>query len=305
MPRERLRVLTWHVHGSYLAYLAHCGHDLYLPVGPKANGYAGRTDSFDWPENVHEVPVEQVRSLPLDVILFQSRRHWEVDQHEILSEAQRHLPRIFLEHDPPRESPTETRHVVDDPDVLLVHVTHFNELMWNSGRTPTRVIEHGVAVPADVEYDGHIPSGIVVVNGLNWRGRRLGSDVFQRARREVPLVLVGMESLELGGQGEVPPRELARTMAGYRFFFNPIRWTSLGLSVLEAMSVGLPVVGLATTELVDVVEDGVSGFLSTDIDVLVDRMRQLLDDPALARRLGSETRRTAHSRFGIERFAAD
>lgn len=27
-----LRILTWHVHGSYLYYLSHAGHDLYLPV---------------------------------------------------------------------------------------------------------------------------------------------------------------------------------------------------------------------------------------------------------------------------------
>jgi ADP-heptose:LPS heptosyltransferase len=29
---------------------------------------------------------------------------------EILTEAQRRLPRIYLEHDPPREHPTDTRH---------------------------------------------------------------------------------------------------------------------------------------------------------------------------------------------------
>ena len=134
----RLRVLTWHVHGNYLWYLSHVPHDLYLPVTADGHdGYGGRSGAFPWPENVHEVPAEDVRDLDVDCVVFQSHQQWRRDQFEVLSEDQRRGPRVFLEHDPPRESPTDTRHPVDDPRVLLVHVTHFNDLMWDSGRTPT------------------------------------------------------------------------------------------------------------------------------------------------------------------------
>ena len=59
----------------------------------------------------------------------------------------------------------------------------------------------------------------------------------------------------------------------YRFVFNPIRYTSLGLAVLEAMMIGIPIVGLATTEMVTVVENGVSGYLDTNVDNLIERCR--------------------------------
>ena len=111
-----------------------------------------------------------------------------------------------------------------------------------------------MVVPDDARYSGHLERGITVVNGLAQRGRRLGLDVFLEAREQVPLDLVGMASEELGGLGEVPPPELARTMAAYRFYFHPVRYTSLGLSLCEAMTVGLPVVGLATTELPTVID---------------------------------------------------
>ena len=153
---------------------------------------------------------------------------------------------------------------MDDPDTLLVHVTPFNALMWDSGRTPTRVIEHGVFVPDDARYSGELDRGIVVVNHLNRRGRRLGADIFERVRHEVPLDLVGMDAESLGGLGEVAPSELARFASRYRFFFNPIRYTSLGLAVIEAMMIGLPIIGLATTELATVIENGISGFVATD-----------------------------------------
>lgn len=301
-----LRVLTWHVHGSYLWYLSHVPHDLFLPVRPgRPEGYGGRGATFPWPSNVHEVPAEEVQRLQFDCVLTQSHRNWLHDREEILSPAQRALPAIHLEHDPPRQSPTDTRHPVDDPSALLVHVTHFNQLMWDSGRTPTRVIEHGVVVPPDVRYEGELERGVVVVNGLRRRGRRLGADVFERARRHVPLDLVGMLSEEAGGLGEVAPPEVARFVARYRFFFHPIRYTSLGLAVCEAMMAGVPVVALATTEMATVVENGVSGWIDTDVDALVERMKELLADPGEARRLGEGARRAARERFSIDRFAAD
>ncbi len=301
-----LRILTWHVHGSYLYYLTQARHEFYLPVKPgRPEGYGGRLSGFPWSDNVHDVPAEEVRNLQLDCILFQSRKNYLEDQHEILTGVQQRLPQIYLEHDPPREQPTDTRHIVDDPNVLLVHVTHFNQLMWDSNRTPTRVIEHGVMVPSGIHYTGEIPRGLVIVNGLASRGRRLGADVFERVRQEVPLELVGMGSEKLGGLGEVRHDQLPAFASRYRFFFNPIRYTSLGLAVCEAMMVGLPVVGLATTEMVTVVENGVSGYINTDVGKLVEAMHELLNDPDRSRVLGKAAFCRARSRFNIERFTSD
>jgi glycosyltransferase involved in cell wall biosynthesis len=303
---KRLRILTWHVHGSYLYYLTRSPHDFYLPTKPgKPEGYGGRLPGFNWGDNVHDIAADAVRHKEFDCVLFQSAKNYEVDQYEILTPEQRQLPRLFLEHDPPRQHPTDTPHVVDNPDVLLVHVTGFNQLMWNCGRTPTRVVEHGVTVPDSVCYSGEIPKGIVVVNGLRSRGRRLGVDIFEQIREQVPLDLVGIDAQSLGGLGEVSHAELPELITRYRFFFHPIRYTSLGLAVCEAMCLGMPIVGLATTELPTVVENGVSGYIHTHPAVLVQQMQQLIDDPALAQRLSQGARQAGQSRFNIQRFVAD
>ena len=306
--RRRLRILTWHVHGSYLWYLSHVRHELYLPVAPgRPHGYGGRAGAWAWPPTVHEVPVAQLGDLDVDVVLHQSHATW-TDRHRLLSPAQLAVPQVVLEHDPPREAPTDTRHPVDDPDALIVHVTHFNRLMWDNGSTPTAVIEHGVVVPPTARYEGPATKerGIVVVNGLRSRGRRLGADVFTavRDRAGVPLDLVGIDSTSLGGLGEVAPPDLPGFLAQYRFYFHPVRYTSLGLSLCEAMMVGLPVVGLATTELPTIVTDGVDGFVSNDVDHLVDVMRTLLDDADLATRVGAAAHDTALRRFSLGRFTA-
>lgn len=303
---RRLRVLTWHVHGSYLYYLTQAPHDFYLPVKPgRPEGHGGRNGNFAWGDHVHELPAEQLRGRQFDVVLFQSRRNWHVDQYELLSPAQRRLPRIYLEHDPPRESPVDTRHPVDDPEVLLVQVTPFNALMWDPGRTPVRVVEHGVLVPDTARYTGELDRGIVVVNDLARRGRRLGLDLVQRARAELPLDLAGMGSRALDGLGDLPLDRLHARLGRYRFFFNPIRYTSLGLAVCEAMMIGLPIVGLATTEMSTAVIDGVNGFVDTDPGRLMLHMRRLLAEPEEARALAEGARRIARARFGIARFVAD
>ncbi|HEX2119602.1 MAG TPA: hypothetical protein VHF91_10490, partial [Acidimicrobiales bacterium] len=102
-----LRILTWHVHGNYLWYLSHVPHEIFLPVKPgRPPGYGGRGETFPWPDNVHEVAVEDVPALELDCVLTQSHDNWLTDRHEILSTAQLELPAVHVEHDPPRQSPT-------------------------------------------------------------------------------------------------------------------------------------------------------------------------------------------------------
>jgi hypothetical protein len=314
---RRLNVLTWHTHGSYLYYLSHAPHDFHVLVKPgRPPGYGGRCGPFPFGPNVHDLPADQARARTFDCILFQEDHHWERDQYELLTPAQRALPRIYLEHDPPGLPashdgggrppwPTDVRHPVDDPAVLLVHVTPFNDLMWDSGRTATRVIEHGVAVPDGVRWRGDVARGLVITNHLARRGRRMGADLFARLRTTLPLDLVGMGATELGGLGEIDHPQLPAFAAAYRFLFSPVRYSSLSLSVIEAMMIGMPVVALATAEMATVIEHGVSGFAVTDVRQLATVMRALLGDAGLAARLGEAACRRARERFAIARFSAD
>ncbi|WP_419187248.1 glycosyltransferase [Caldimonas tepidiphila] len=303
---KKLRILTWHVHGNYLYYLTQVPHDFYLVTDDaRSTHHSGRSGTLPWGDNVHEAHVDEIAKMEFDVILYQSRDAWERERERLLSPAQQRLPRVYLEHDPPQQHPTETRHWVDDPGALLVHCTPFNALMWDSGRTPVRVIEHGVVPLSPARYSGERASGVVVVNNLDRRGRRLGADVYAQVAREVPLMLVGMGSERMGGHGEVANHLLPGVMAPFRFFFNPIRYTSLGLSIIEAMMVGLPVVGLATTELVTVIRNGDNGYVDTRVERLVEHMKRLLADPKEAARLGAAARQTAEERFDIRRFVAD
>ncbi len=303
---RRLNILIWHIHGSYLNTLARLEHNWYLPVKPgRPEGYGGRGPTFDLPDYVREVPVERVRDLKLDIIIYQTPKNYLEDQFEILTAEQRRLPKIYLEHNTPKPSAVDTRHSIDDPDVLLVHVTPYNRLMWNNGRTPTVVIEHSVAIDPSIKYDGHIERGMTVINGMQKRPRIAGYDIFLHTRQKVPLDCAGMETEAFGGLGDIPYRKLHHLLAQYRFLFSPIRYTSLPLAVIEAMTIGMPVVALATTELPTVISHGETGYISCDIDVLIECMQFLLSDYKEASRLGGNARVVAQERFGLDRFIRD
>jgi glycosyltransferase involved in cell wall biosynthesis len=73
----------------------------------------------------------------------------------------------------------------------------------------------------------------------------------------------------------------------------------LGLSLLEAMASGTPVIASRVGGVPEIVRDGETGFLVPPGDVaeLRDRLRQIQGDPALARRLGDNARQDVLERF--------
>ncbi len=303
---RRLKILIWHIHGSYLNSLARIKHDWYLPVRPgKPEGYAGRGPTFDLPPYVREIPADEVRHLDLDLVIYQTPKNYFEDGPAILSDRQRALPGIYLEHNTPKPDAVNLRHPMANSNALLVHVTRYNRLMWDNGQAQTVTIEHSVALTAGVRYTGHLERGITVVNGPQKRPRIVGLDIYREVAARIPLDMAGMETEQLGGLGDIPYRDLHQRTGAYRFLFSPMRYTSLPLAVIEALTLGMPVVALGTTELPMVIENGVTGYVSCDIDELIGAMRYLLEHPEEARQIGERGQAMARERFGLPRFCRD
>jgi glycosyltransferase involved in cell wall biosynthesis len=79
----------------------------------------------------------------------------------------------------------------------------------------------------------------------------------------------------------------------------------LGLSILEAMASGTPIVASAIGGVPEIVRDGETGFLVPpgDVDALRAQLAEILGDPGLARRLGANARAAVLERFTWSRVA--
>jgi glycosyltransferase involved in cell wall biosynthesis len=301
-----MRILLWHVHGSWTTAFVNGRHEYVVPVledrGPDGRG---RAQTWDWPDSVTELSPEQLAETDIDVVLLQ-RPHELHDLCERWTGRRpgRDLPAIYVEHNAPQGRIADMRHPAADSDLLICHVTHFNELFWDCGGTPTRVIEHGIVDPG-YRYTGELERAGVVINEARRRARVTGTDLLGRfADQGVPIDLFGMDAATLGGIEDLPQDRLHTELARRRCYLHPIRWTSLGLSLIEAMQLGMPVVALATTEVVEAVPPQ-TGVISTRVDVLAEAARRFLHDPQAARDAGFAARTYALERFGLERFLAD
>ena len=302
-----MRVLLWHVHGAWTTAFVHGHHDYVVPVLPdRGPDGVGIARTYAWPEGrVTELPPAALRDEELDVVILQRPHELEGLAEDWLGRRPgREIPAVYVEHNAPQGRIAEMRHpAADRDDLLLVHVTHFNALFWDAGSTPTRVIEHGVVDPGE-RYSGELPRGAVVINEARRRARVTGTDLLDRFAEAAPIDLFGIDAASVGGIEDLPQARLHDEMARRRVYLHPIRWTSLGLSLLEAMHLGMPVVALATTEVHEAVPPE-AGVVSTRVDVLADAMRRLIQDRDEAAERGRAARAAVLQRYGLERFLGD
>lgn len=276
---RRLRILTWATRPDYLQCLAQTQHEFLV---------VGRSD-HELAPNVHCIPPEEARRHKLDLILFQRPQHYLDEQYELLNPGQRRAPKVYLEHEPPREHPVDSRHVVSETDVVVVHIARYNRLMWDHGRVPTRVIEPGLPPPA-ARYSGELERGLAVIEHVT-RRRALGIDLYEEAKKRAALDLAF----------DFDPAAAAR----YRYFLYPARYASPALSLIRAMMIGLPVVALLTGGTAGVVRHGIDGYAETDAERLVERMHELAGDRQRAALMGEAAREHALERFSVGRFVKD
>ncbi len=317
-----MRVLVWHVHGSYLTSLVQGDHDYLLPVLPdRGPDGRGRARTWDWPPNAIEVTPEQLAGEEVDVVVLQRPHEVDLVEQWTGRRVGTDLPAVYLEHNAPTEHAVRSEHpVLQDArlrDVLVAHVTAFNAMAWDSADHPTTVVEHGVPDPG-ARYTGEDASLAVCANEPVRRWRVAGSDIVLDLARCLPVHVYGMASDQLGAVAEqrglpgldrsrchdLSQSELHDAMARHRVYLHPYRWTSLGLSLIEAMMLGMPVLALSTTEAPEAVPPE-AGLVTNDLSRLRATARHLLADPEDARARGAVARAHALDRFSLIRFLLD
>jgi len=294
-----MRILLWHVHGSWTTAFVHGAHEYAVPVVPgRGPDGLGLPTTYVWPEEVSELSPAQIGEEDWDLVVLQRPHELALAEEWLGRRLSRDIPAVYVEHNAPQGRVNEMRHpCAERPEIGVVHVTHFNRLFWDCGAAPTQVIEHGIVDPGH-RYSGELRRVAVVINEPGRRARVTGTDLVPVLADGAPVDLFGM------GAWELPHDALHDEMARRRVYLHPIRWTSLGLSLLEAMQLGMPVVALATTEVPRAVPPE-AGIVSADLDELRAGVRALLDEPARAREMGAAARAAALSRYSLERFHSD
>lgn len=317
-----MRILLWHVHGSWTTSFVAGGHDYVVPLLPdRGPDGRGRARTWDWPATVREIPVEALADEPVDVVVLQRPHEAALVRQWCGLEVGRDVPAVYLEHNAPTGHAVCTPHpVTTDPrleGLPVVHVTHFNAMAWDCGPARTTVVEHGVPDPG-ASWTGDLADLAVVVNEPVRRARVAGTDLVLDLAGELPVTAYGMGTDRLGAVAEerglaglhrgrchdLDQAELHRRLGRHRAYLHPYRWTSLGLSLLEAMVLGMPVLALATTEHHRAVPSD-AGLVTNDLDLLRRTAARWLTDREEPAERGLAAREHVLSHYGLDRFLAD
>lgn len=300
-----MKILIWHVHGGWMNAFLRGNHEYIVPRDPR------HPVVYSAP-SVREVEPADLADREIDVVLLQRLEEIELTERLTHRRPGRDIPAVFVEHNTPKEHPVTERHPLrDQARIPIVHVTHFNRLVWDCGDAPTAVIEHGVPDPGYL-YTGGLRSLGVVINEPVRRGRVTGTDLLPLFAEHARLDCFGIASDELPRALRLPPSQMSvggdlpvsslhAQLAIRRAYLHPFRWTSLGLSLLEAMMLGMPVLVLATTEATRAVPPE-AGCISLDPQVLVTHALHLMTDPSAAKQQGEQARTFALEHYGLERF---
>lgn len=159
-----------------------------------------------------------------------------------------------------------------------------------------------------------------------------GQDVFVRAaalisarRRGVRFIIIGEDKspqmgyrkfleglvakLGLGGSVVMPGwhDDIPGVLSSLTLFVSAARSEPFGLSIVEAMAAGLPVVAAASEGALEIIEDGLSGKLVPvgDPESLAEAINDLLDDPLGRSRLGRNALLAARQRYSLARMASE
>ena len=220
-----MNVLVWHVHGSWTTAFVHGPHRYLLPTLPERGPWGGgRPAAWNWPASAVET---SRRLVDVDVVVLQ--RPEEIDLAAGSTGVGARPCRPSSSTPPPRAGGRSRHPMTDRDDLLLVHVTHFNDLMWDAGSTATTVVEHGIVDPGH-RYTGELAAAAVCVNEPVRRGRVTGTDLLPRFARAAPLDVFGMGTDGLGahlGCADVGPSVTCCTCT--------ISWPAAGLPASDAV----------------------------------------------------------------------
>ena len=305
------RILTFNSHEAYIANLARTGFPMDVVCDLPGHHHEG------WDERMRPIP-ENVRIVSLSRALAKRDGYDCVIGHNITDllavKGMDGPARVLVLHSSLEGRMAQER-VRVEPRALRDAIARYlslvrgrvvaiSEMKAKTWDLPCSVIRGAVDVDDYGPWDGHVASGLRVANHVTQKSEYLLWPLHEEiVRNDLPCRLVGVNPDRAGVAPANGWDELKQLYRTHRFFLHTAAAgleDGYNLASLEAMATGLPVISNEHESCP--IEHGRSGFVSDQAEVLREGARQLLVDPAAARRMGARAREVARESFPIERF---
>ena len=297
--KDKYNILTFDTHERYQFQQAKTGHNFF---SFRYDGCKEWDKNYsELPENYYVMPKNSIiTAIDFDFILSHSKFGQFQAAYSINERLG--LPIVSLEHTLPISNWPESqlnsfRSMTGN---INVFISEYSANKWNMN-CDNRVIHHSVDTelfkPSDIEKNGKTLS---VVNDFVNRDYCCNYSGWQRITEGLPVRLVG----NTPGLSE-PAKDIHELVSEYQqasVFLNTSTVSPVPTSLLEAMSCGCAVVSTATCMIPEIINNGVNGYISNNEEDLKGYIKELLDDPSLAVKMGQAARETILEKFSEDKF---
>ncbi len=302
----KFNILCSNKNEVFQTMLARTGHNFFFLQSPNEKAWNTKTRSL--PSNCillkgKGVKEQLKQEIQFDFILCQDRQ----TQFPYLNDVARQIscPIIMAENSftPSNINPSAVEALTNQPYNLRIFHSELLANSWSCepDEDTTEIIPYGIDTDFFQGWSGGDGKVLSIVNNYRQRNQTKGFEIWTEVTKGLSTNLVGDNK----GMSSVANNvyDLLSQYQNASVFLNTSTWSSCPKTVLEAMSVGCPVVTTATTILPDIIENGVNGYVSYENEELRALVMELLSDPDKARELGKNARKTIIDKFGLDNFA--
>lgn len=299
---DKLNILTFNNEEKFQYMLAKTDNNFY---------YINSAQIPKWNLEVKEKPEncvlldpkdlsEQINDIAIDLILCQNRAR----DYNVLSKLSIHLSCPII----------SINNFLPFPEMNQFFIQSMADQIYNKQIFSSKFLcnswglDHKdcVIIPKCVDtetFNGWIGKDNKVLINCDWYQNKknvTGFDLLEKIRTQLPINLIGINP----GISN-PAKDSADLVDKYincPVFLNTSNWLSCPTELLEAMSVGCPVVTTKTTDIQDIIINGENGFITNDVEELIKYCKELINNKELASKIGEEGRKTIVEKFGKKIF---
>lgn len=300
------KILTFVTHERFEPNLCLTGYDFYALTGKDIRNW--NVDCSPIPKNYHILGNNIPPWVNFDVII--SQNPFAHLQHVEPIKNLTGCPVIGIYHTMPPPGWTQEhynyyRKFLEIAD-FHVFITEFSLCCW--GFDPeaenVKVIHHGLDTELFKTNTNKIRDNVALSVVNQWKDRdwACGYHLWEESTRDIPVRVVG----ENPGLSERTKNiyELVDILQRSSVFVNTSLNSPIPMSLLEGMSCECGVVSTATCMIPDIIKNGENGFVLSPKkpEKIKEKIRLLLNEPELARKLGKAARDTIINDFSLSNF---
>ncbi len=303
-PNSVLNILVVNCDESFQSHLANTGHIFYLISHPQIRPWNQAV--MPMPENYiplsgKEIKDQLKQDIQFDLILCQNRAHFP-----ILFKIAKQIgcPVVMAENNlsDPNLAPHMIESLAGQPYNVNVFSSEFLANSWGfeSSDDDTFVVPLGIDTDKLNGWVGGDGKILTIVDNYIKRDALTGFKSWSEITNGLPTNPWGNTE---GFSKPVSSHDgLISLYKNCSVFLNTSSWIACPRRLLEAMSVGCPVVSTATTIIPDIIQHGVNGYVSHDTKELRETIIYLLEHQEELMKLSKNARQTIVDLFSVSKF---